>query len=250
MQLRFNILKMSDFKKNLMLTIFIFAGLALLTPFKTTEQGIVTVHAEVELEVIPNVQKVTLGYKSAEYTDQKKAFKDASKVNKDILNYLESIGLVSSEYETGQLNLNESFSYYDKNGSERKYEAYVDTIVTIGPATKSTDSIDLIIANAVEYGATNISQVEFKFDKPEVYHEQMRSKLIDKLTQKADSIADLHGQKLGKLMRYTENSPSSTHYLRSNQMMEMATSDSIEPIETAAGTQVIKLKANAEYAVK
>jgi uncharacterized protein YggE len=122
--------------------------------------------------------------------------------------------------------------------------------VTIGPATKSTDSIDLIIANAVEHGATNISQIEFKFDRPEVYHEQMRSKLIDKLTQKAGSIADLHRQKLGKLMSYNESSPSNNHYLRSNQIMEMSTIDSIDPIETAAGTQVIKLEANAEYELK
>ena len=241
---------MSDFKSKLIFILLIFAGLAILSPFKTIEHGIVTVHAEVELEVIPNVQKVTLGYKSAKYTDQKQAFQEASKVNQAILNYLKSIGLTSKEFKTAQVNLNESFSYYNKNDLEKKYEAYVDTIVTIGPATKSTDSIDLIIANAVEHGATNISQIEFKFDRPEVYHEQMRSKLIDKLTQKAGSIADLHRQKLGKLMSYNERSPSNNHYLRSSHTMEMATSDSIDPIETAAGTQVIKLEANADYELK
>ena len=213
---------------------------------------ILNVNTTVKVEKVPEVQSVSIGFRSEAERDNKEAFRQASEFSNKFAAYLKSIDLSPTEYKTENVSVNKSYEIRKIDSQEDDYyRADVRYRVKIGPNTKATETLSEIIAEAVNLGANDVSSVSFEFLDDKIYENELRLQAAKILRKKAEEIAGLYGTKVGKLATYNEykSSGAPMYAARVGGAMEMM-ADSVEPIEINPGAKVVSMEVNAGFELK
>ncbi len=216
------------------------------------EPGYLSVSANVQLERVPDVALVRIGFRSEVSTNQKQVYNQAANFANLFTDTLESYNVDRSEFTLDNVSVRKEYISGDVDRSDDMFRGYVSFKVKIGPETSSSIGISGIIAQAVELGANDVGSLSYAFEDEDVFNERLRVMASGKLKKKAESIANLYSVKLGKMKEYSEhNFDSPPVYMSAHRAMAFDSEvSSVESVDINPGTQVVSMDVSATFELK
>lgn len=223
-----------------------------------------TVTAESEQVVIPDLatfsfQVITEG----NTTDLGRLQQQNSEQTSSVVSYLKEQGIAEEDIKTTQYRINPRYRYFDCGPRPLYLERGISNLsaetcpppeivgytITEGIEVKIRDfeKLGSLVSGAVENGANQISNVIFSVEHPEEVRDQIRAAAIEKARERAQSVAQAGGFKVGKLISLTESgSTPPIHYGRTSfdGALEESASAALPP-----GSQEITVSVNLEYEI-
>ena len=146
----------------------------------------------------------------------------------EVIRFIKKMKVDVKDFQTQRVTLNDQYDY------QKKKHNYVAT-QTIVILLKDLSKYDELMEGIVDAGINNISNVDFKSSKLEIYKSDARKLAMKDAKAKADDyIAVLAGQKVGKAFTISDN--TQTYYPQPVYGMAMMKSADMEvaPRETLA----------------
>ncbi|AWI26892.1 SIMPL domain-containing protein [Flavobacterium pallidum] len=202
-------------KKTLLLFAMLFATFA---QAQERQIPLLTVNGEGKIKVMPDqasisVSVVSTGVKSAEVKKENDAKVDG------VLKFIQKMNIAKEDYQTQRVSLYDNYDY------EKKKHNYQAT-QTINILLKDLSRYDALMEGLVDMGVNNISGIEFKTSKLEMYKSEARKAAIKSARDKAQDYVMALGQSLGEAFTVIDNSQVDYPRPMYNQMamakMEMA----------------------------
>ena len=187
----------------------------------------VAVSGEGKIKVKPDQVVVNFGVENTG--------KDAQEVKKlndekieNVLKFIKKFGIPASDFQTTNVSLNRNYDY-----DKKKYNFQASQSITI--TLKNISKYDELMMGLVDNGINNISNVEFKSTEIEKYKSDARKLAMKDAKKKAEDFVSVLGQKVGKALLITDNSPNyySPQPMFKGAMLEMS-ADAGAPRETLA----------------
>ncbi len=244
-------------KKNLLaIFLLLLFAMCVTTPVQAKPQGSIYVDATSNLDLKPDVVEFNV----IVTTKDKTSLENASIANKEIstkvyqaLNTM--IDKTKGDY-IKTIDYSASPSYYYNNG-KRTFEFYeVNNTITVH--TNKVTDVGMFIDKALNLGATNIGNIEFKLEDQNSYCNELLSVATQKAKAKADVVAKASGQKITgiKELRTSCSVNSTNYYPRLMNAKVMYAGSAADAAVESSSTQVqggsMKLYAtvNAEFYAK
>ena len=152
---------------------------------------------------IPNVASLTFSVITERATAKEVMNENAEKMNK-VISFVKESGVDEKDVKTQAFFLSPRYDWFEGKRVFRGYELTSTLLVKVRDLTKISDIID----GAVSRGANQVGSIQFVIDDPEKLKEEARVKAIENAKEKAQSIAQATGLKLGKIISFTEISTS------------------------------------------
>ncbi len=212
-----------------------------------TPARVFSVNAEGKVIAEPDIAKVSFSIVSRGYDPEAIAQMNNKKMN-EAIDYIKLQGIDSKDIKTTQYNLNPVYVYDEKNG--RNYISGYELTQTILVKVRDLGKVGKILGALPEFGINQIGQIVFDVDEPEKYLVEARNKAFDLAHEKAKSMADKNGVKLGRIVSFGEYQQGPIPYYETlgkggATSMNAAVAPSIEP-----GSQEITIQAFVTYEIK
>jgi len=161
-----------------------------------------------------------------------------------VFDELEAAGIKKSNIATSQLSLQPQYDYRDRNKPTIKgYEARN----TVTVKSDDIEQVGPMLDALVRAGVNNINQVRFSVKDPKNALNKAREDAIREAREKAESMAEAAGVKLGPLLSMTENSGGSNPQPIYARAAAMEMSSVSTPI--SAGDQTLSVSVNLSYGI-
>ena len=211
--------------KTILLTLFVIALIAL-TGCQQREENTINVQGDSELTFKPDKAEVWVGI-SILKPNATAAQNEANKVINDIVDGLRYKGIKEEDIQTENLNLYEEKEWKD---GETKSVGWRAT-QTLKIKTTDLTKVGIIVDVAVNNGANQINSINFGLseEKEKEYKKQALTEATKNAREKAETIAESLGVKLGKVKTVSE----SNFYYRP-YVYAMAKASGVEAIQEAA----------------
>lgn len=175
----------------------------------TTKETLFSVDGKGEVTVIPDTAKVSLGVTKTTLTvqdAQNQVNTIANKITEDIKN----LGIKVKDIKTTNYSVNPQYDYRDGKEKITGYSVSTNLEVKLQPIDKANDAIDL----ATKDGANQVGGIQFIVDdaKQKELEKEARTKAIADAKEKAKSLADAAGIKLGRIVDVKENAQNNYPY--------------------------------------
>lgn len=218
---------------------------ALLTQAQEQKNPIpqISVFGEGKISVAPDQAVISLGFQNSG-KDSKEVKKLNDEVIDKVIKFLKQSGIPATDYKTTNVSLYKSYDYAKK---VYNYQANQSLTVTL----KDLTQYDKIMIGLNYSGVNTIQGVEFKTSKREAYESEARKKAILDAKQKATNYVSAIGQKTGKAILISDNSPTYyPHVMNKSNMMAMATAEDAPKETLAIGEIVITANVNVTFALE
>ncbi len=214
-----------------------------------------------EVVAIPDVAQFTFSVISEGGKDIANIQKEnTGKVNK-IIDFIKSNGVEKKDIKTQSYNVQPRYQYYEcgtapfsagtvtttKKCPPRDIIGYTIKQTVLVKA-RSFNKIGELLAGAVKNGANSVSGLSFTLDNKEKIENQARAKAIKNAKEKAESIAEAAGFRLGRLISVQENVYIPPPFYRSG--MEGAKVVNITPPGIEPGSQKVTSSVVLKYEIK
>ena len=210
-----------------------------------------TIYVDATAKVVakPDIAVTTMGM-----VNEGKTVQEAQTANNDVMNKmttkLKEMGIDEKDIQTSNYSIYPLYDYTDEAGRVlRGYEVRQDVTVKIRDLSKANGVLSL----AGELGANNISGLQFTIDDPEVYKNEARQEALKKLAEKAQTLSQSLGIRLGKVVSYNEYAGDNTPYV--NVMKESAmyglggaTDQSVSSVES--GSTEVNMTVSVTFQIK
>jgi len=210
-----------------------------------------TIYVDATAKVVakPDIAVTTIGM-----VNEGKTVQEAQTANNDVMSKmtakLKEMAIDEKDIQTSNYSIYPLYDYTDEAGRVlRGYEVRQDVTVKIRDLSKANEVLSL----AGELGANNISGLQFTIDDPEVYKNEARQEALKKLAEKAQTLSQSLGIRLGKVVSYNEYTSDNTPYV--NVMKESmiyglgGTSDqSVSSVES--GSTEINMTVGVTFQIK
>lgn len=209
-----------------------------------------TIYVEATAKVVakPDIAVTTMGM-----VNEGKTVQEAQTANNNVMNKmtikLKEMGVEDKDIQTTNYNIYPLYNYTEESGRVlRGYEVRQDVTVKIRELTKANDVLSL----AGELGANSISGLQFTIDDPEVYKNEARQEALKKLAEKAQTLSQSLGIRLGKVVSYNEYAGNNTPYY--NVMKESmayglgGASDQVSSVES--GSTEVNMTVSVTFQIK
>ncbi len=200
-------------KTSLFTVLFVFIGLFLFVKFAgplpfsvtsvtTTKDRLFTVEGQAEATAIPDSALISFGV-TKDATSVQQAKDEVNKITNQITEDIKKLGVEVKDIKTTNYSVNPQYDYAFGKQQLRGYTISADMQVKLKPIDQANKAIDL----ATKLGATNVGGVQFVLEdsKQKALENQARKEAIDNAKEKAKSLADAAGIKLGRIIDIQEN---------------------------------------------
>ncbi len=169
-----------------------------------------SVSAEGEVFAKPDIATISFGVQTERYEEAVGATKAGTEKMNAVMAKLADLGIEDKDVKTTQYNLNPTYSYGRQDGIRDLigYELYQAATVKI----RDLEQIGKIVEAVSTVGANQIGNVNFTIDDQDELQAAAREDAIAKAKDKAQSIADAAGIRLGKIVNIYESSNSQPMY--------------------------------------
>lgn len=150
---------------------------------------------------IPDVASVNFSVITDKMTVKEVMNENAEKMNA-VISFIKESGVDEKDLKTQTFFLNPRYDWFKGTRIFKGYELTSTLAVKIRDLTKISDIID----GAVSRGANQAGNIQFVIDDPEKLQEEARLKAIENAKEKAQSIAEAAGLRLGKIVSFSETS--------------------------------------------
>ncbi len=164
------------------------------------------VTAEGKAKAVPDIATISLGVISRGDTAKKAQDQAVQAINK-ITAFVKQNGVSDQDITTSGSNLNPVYNWQDGKNEINGYESNQTITVKVRSVNtpEGKEKASMIIAGAVDNGATSVYGSSFTIDDPDSYRQTARLEAIAKAKEKAKELADAAGIKLGKVLSVSES---------------------------------------------
>lgn len=172
------------------------------TSVTTTKTDMFTVNGQGEASAVPDTAQFTLGVTKQAPTVEE-AQKQANEAANTIINGLKEQGIKKENIQTTDYSVTPNYDFTGGSQSITGYTVSQNIEVEVTPIDKANAAIDVGVQN----GANMAGGITFTVndDKQRELEDQARKQAIDDAKQKAQSIADQAGIKLGRIINVQES---------------------------------------------
>lgn len=196
----------------------------------------ITVTGQGEVVGVPDIAKIQLGY-TIEKTTVAAAQKDnTEKINQAVEKLKNDFAIDDKDIKTSNYNIYPMYNWYDGRQTLRGYQVSQNLDIKI----RDLSQVGEILQIAGNLGLNQISSLSFEIDKPDELEQEAREDAIKEAKEKAETMADAAGVKLGRIISFSEytNSPSSI-YQKSYEALGMGgATDEVAPSIEAGSTEI------------
>jgi len=219
------------------------------TGVSVNQQTGISVTGEGKVSVTPDLATVQLGV-SAQAKTIAEAQAQATDAMNNVMNALTANGIAAKDIQTSYYNI-QQVTQWNQTTQQSEIVGYqVTNNVTVKIRTPNLANIGIIIDAVAAAGGdlTRINGISFSVEDPTTYYDTARSEAVTQAKEKAQSMANLAGVKLGTLIYITESGSYVPPVVYYDKATVSSASGSSTPIST--GEIEITLNVQALYAIK
>ncbi len=158
-----------------------------------------------EVSVQPDICYISFGVE----TFHKKSAREAYRSNAEVMNAVsaavKATGAESKDIQTSSFSVTPQYHYEDAN-QHRVFDGY-RVYQALDVKVRELDKASAVLDAGMDAGATQVNNVTFAVENPKKYTADARIEAVKAAQDKAQSMADLTGVKLGKPISIIENEP-------------------------------------------
>lgn len=224
----------------------------------------ITMTGEGKAYIKPDIATVSFGVTTQELKSQDAVNKNNEKMNV-VIGAIKSLGVADKDIQTTLYNLTPvyEYGYSSMMGASAPSSMMYPTPVRTDKVFKgyslqqqvtvkirNFDNISAILSAATGNGSTNVGDLQFTVDDPEMARAQARAKAIDQAKEKMEILARQSGLHVGKLVNVYEgyNSYPQPMYAAGSAMKDTAVSNVAPQIQT--GQMEVSSSVTLTYQVK
>ena len=196
---------------------------------------------EGKVKAEPDTAKVDIGLVTEGKDTISVQNENSSKMNA-VIKFLKERGIGEADIKTSNYSLSPKYEYGKGKSSLVGYVLNQNLTVTV----RNLDKIGEILDGAVSSGANQINSVSLFVDKPEELKNKAREEAVKNAKEKAKSISQIAGFRLGRLVNFQENLFGEPPvFFETMAKGGAAPAPQIEP-----GSQEIKVNVTLTYLIK
>lgn len=239
---------MQNIKTPLFIILFIFLGLFVYTklfgpiPFSvnsvtTTKSDTFSVTGEGKATAIPDTASVDLGITITQNTVAS-AQSQANQIINKISSDLKNLGVKEKDIKTTNYSISPNYDFTSGKQSVNGYNVSVNLSVKVNPIEK----INQVIDTATKDGANSVGNIQFTLNDEEKtkLENQARKQAVDAAKQKAQSLAQASGIRLGRIINVSESNQEQRPitFMEKSAVGLGASDTSVEPGQSTISTTV------------
>jgi uncharacterized protein YggE len=203
----------------------------------------ISVSGEGKVKITPDQVSVTVGFQNTG-KDSKEVKSLNDEVVDRVIKFLKKTGIPATDYKTTNVSLYKTYDY-----EKKKYNFQASQSLTI--LLKDLSKYDELMMGLNDAGVNSISGVEFKSSKMEDHEREARKKAILDAKQKAQDYVSVLGQKVGKALLITDNSPIYVPQpMYKSNMMAMAADGGAQRETLAVGELEVSTNVSVTFALE
>ena len=197
---------------------------------------------EGKVKSVPDTAKIDIGLVTEGKDTITVQNENSSKMNA-VIKFLKEHGISDADIKTSNYSLSPKYEYTKGKSSLVGYILNQNLTVM----ARSLDKIGEVLDGAVSSGANKIDSVSLFVDKPEELKNKAREEAVKMAKEKANSISQIAGFSLGRLVNFSENLSGEPpiFYEALSKSVGRAQAPQIEP-----GTQEITINITLTYLIK
>ena len=205
----------------------------------------ITVSGEGKAYVKPDIALVSFGVTSQALKSQDAVNQNNTKMNA-VIKAVKDLGVTDEDIQTTLYNLQPVYDYLVSGG--RVFSGYsLEQQVSV--KIRNFDVINSVLDKATAAGATNVGQLQFTVDNPEMAQAQARDMAIAKAKEKIKSIAKQSGLNIGKLVNISEGYNNYPQPMYASAMAKDSAGGSVAP-QIQTGQQEVSSTVTLTYQIK
>ena len=153
----------------------------------------ITVTGEAEVKIEPDRIFLTIEAESSN-RELVKAKEQTDEIVRGALAMLKKNGVDPKDVQTGRVSISPRYEYVD---NRQKFAGYTATN-GLNIMLKDLSRFDALYGDLLESGVNNVSSIRFSSSKQKEYEEQARLEAIKDAKQKAESMAAVLGERVGR----------------------------------------------------
>jgi len=173
----------------------------------SNQQTGIYVNGEGKITVTPDVATIQLGIqaKAATVTD---AQSQAATAMASLMAALKANGVADKDIKTVNFSV-QQITRYDPSTQQQVNDGYM-VVNTVNAKVRDVTKAGTVLDSAVAAGGdfVRVNNITFSVDDPILYYDQARQKAVADAQDKAKSLAELAGVKLGNVVYITESNSS------------------------------------------
>jgi len=151
---------------------------------------------------IPDVANIQLGYSVEKKTVAAAQKDNTDKMNAMTLKLKKDFKLDAKDIQTANYYISPQYDWANNKQTLRGYLVSQNLDVKV----RNMDNVSKIIEAAGAIGLNQVGNLTFSIDDPEKLIEEARAKALAQAKQKAETLANVVGVKLGKIISFSESS--------------------------------------------
>lgn len=211
---------------------------------QTTKDTLFTVSGTGEATAVPDTAMVSLGVTKTASTVEE-AQNQVNETINTITKDLKQLGIEEKDIKTSNYNVNPNYDYTSGKNTVTGYTVNANLDVKVKDIEKANKAVDA----ATKDGANQIGNVQFVLndEKKKELENQARKKAIDEAKEKAKSISDAAGIKLGKIINIQESGENPTIYpMAEARALDMKSAGG-EPTQLNPGENKVSITVSLSY---
>jgi len=206
----------------------------------------INISGEGKIVAVPDIAKIQLGMQTEKKTVALAQKENTEKINTVIKKLKDDFKVDAKDIQTVNYNIYPQYDWFDNRQSLRGYQVSQNIDVKV----RNLEDVSAILDLAGAEGLNQVGGLTFEVDDPQELKQEARELAIQHAKEKAESLADIAGVKLGKIISFSEYS-TEPQYATDNFLMKeaygMGGADAAPAIE--AGSTEIIVTANVEYEI-
>ncbi len=191
----------------------------------------VTVNGTVKTQEKNQIARFSAGVSSVN-DNKEEAIKEVNQKTEALIETVKNFGIESKDIQTQNLNIYLEEERYWEEGREKSRPGQWRVSNSVEIILRDVDRSSSLADALAKSGATNVYGPNFSLDETQEAEERLLEKAIKNARQKAETIAQSSGRKLGKIISVVEGGSSQTGVFR----LEGVGGGGGVPIEPGTGT--------------
>jgi len=166
----------------------------------------ISIMGEGKVVAVPDIANIQLGYQIEKNTVAAAQKDNTDKMNLMIDKLKKDFKIDAKDIQTANYNIYPQYDYSNGRQTLRAYQVSQNLNVKV----RNMDNVSKIIEAAGAAGLNQVGNLTFSIDDPEKIKEEARAKALAQAKQKAETLANVVGVKLGKVISFSESSNDNT----------------------------------------
>ncbi len=205
----------------------------------------ITVVGDGEVVGIPDTATVQLGYMIEKKTVAEAQKENSLKMNEIIKKLKGDLKIDEKDIKTNSYSISPRYDWSDGKQTLKGYQVSQNLVVKI----RDLEKISTVLDEAGSLDLNQIGGLSFEIDNPDELESEAREIAIKAAKEKAETLADIAGVKLGRIISFSEFNSRPSPVYASYKTMDMAEGMGGSAPEIQAGSTEIKITATVEYEI-